>query len=47
MIGVQSTDWSEPLISPAEDAVKQFFLLFERGFNHYGRLVEPWEAPEG
>jgi ubiquinone/menaquinone biosynthesis C-methylase UbiE len=36
LIGVSSTDWSEPLISPPNAAVGQFFELFERGFKHYG-----------
>ena len=36
LIGVQSTDWTDPLISPADDAVKKFFELFEKGFNQYG-----------
>ena len=35
-VGVASTDWGEPLISPADTAVSQFFALFERGFNHHG-----------
>ena len=33
LIGVVSTDWAEPLISPPSDAVSLFFELFERGFN--------------
>ena len=36
LVGVISTDWSEPLISPPDQAVAQFFELFERGFNHHG-----------
>jgi len=36
LIGVASTDWVEPLISPADDAVTGFFELIERGFNHNG-----------
>jgi ubiquinone/menaquinone biosynthesis C-methylase UbiE len=35
-IGIINTDWGEPLISPPDDAVRQFFALFERGFNHHG-----------
>ncbi|MCH7624652.1 MAG: methyltransferase domain-containing protein [Chloroflexi bacterium] len=33
LIGVVSTDWAEPLISPSSEAVSLFFDLFERGFN--------------
>ena len=36
LIGVTSTDWGEPLVSPVDEAVGQFFVLIERGFNHYG-----------
>ncbi len=36
VVGAISTDWGEPLISPPSDAVRQFFQLFEQGFNHYG-----------
>ena len=36
LAGVASTDWVEPLISPADDAVGEFFALIERGFNHNG-----------
>ena len=36
LIGVMSTDWSEPLISPADASVGQFFALFERCFNYNG-----------
>jgi hypothetical protein len=32
-----STDWGEPLISPPDDAVRQFFALFERGVNHHSQ----------
>ncbi len=35
-VGVISTDWGEPLISPPDTAVRQFFELFERGFRHHG-----------
>jgi len=27
------TNWSEPLISPPDDALQHFFTLFERGFS--------------
>lgn len=33
VIGIVSTDWAEPLISPPSEAVSLFFELFERGFN--------------
>ena len=36
LIGVTSTDWAEPLVSPVEEAVGQFFALMGRGYNHYG-----------
>ena len=36
LVGIVKTDWGEPLISPPDDAVRQFFTLFERGFNHHG-----------
>jgi ubiquinone/menaquinone biosynthesis C-methylase UbiE len=36
IVGVVSTEWSEPLISPPDDALRHFFTLFERGFQHYG-----------
>jgi SAM-dependent methyltransferase len=36
LAGIINTDWGEPLISPPDDAVRQFFDLFERGFNHHG-----------
>ena len=36
VIGVHKTDWSEPLITPPSESIKQFFQLFERGFRHYG-----------
>ena len=36
LIGVSSSDWSQPLVSPAEEAFDQFFTLFERGFAHHG-----------
>ena len=34
--GIINTDWGEPLISPPDESVRQFFELFERGFNHHG-----------
>ncbi|PON17330.1 hypothetical protein C2W62_13760 [Candidatus Entotheonella serta] len=34
--GIIKTDWGDPLISPPDEAVRQFFELFERGFNHHG-----------
>ena len=36
LVGVVSTDWGEPLISPPDESVKQFFELFEKGFKHRG-----------
>ncbi len=33
---VVSTDWGDPMISPPDESVSQFFELFERGFNQYG-----------
>lgn len=36
LVGVVSTDWGEPLISPPDESVKQFFELFEKGFKHQG-----------
>ncbi len=36
LVGVVSTDWAEPLISPPSEAVSLFFELFERGFNRNG-----------
>ncbi len=36
LIGAISTDWSELLISPADESVRQFFELFERGFKRHG-----------
>ena len=36
LIGITSTDWAEPLVSPVEEAVGQLFALMERGYNHYG-----------
>ena len=35
-VGVVSTEWSQPLISPPSRDVEMFFELFERGFNDYG-----------
>jgi ubiquinone/menaquinone biosynthesis C-methylase UbiE len=40
LVGVVSTDWSAPLISPPDPAVHQFFALFERGFQHYGGSLQ-------
>ena len=36
LVGVVSTDWGEPLISPPDESVRQFFELFEKGFKHRG-----------
>lgn len=36
LVGVISTDWGEPLISPPNEALARFFELFEKGFNRYG-----------
>lgn len=36
LVGVVSTDWSEPLISPPDESVRQFFELFEKGFKRRG-----------
>ena len=36
LVGVVSTDWSEPLVSPPDESVRQFFELFEKGFRHRG-----------
>lgn len=36
LVGVTSTDWGDPLISPTDESVSRFFELFERGFNRYG-----------
>lgn len=36
LVGVISTDWGDPLISPTDESVSRFFELFERGFNRYG-----------
>ena len=35
-VGIINTDWGEPLISPPNDSMRQFFALFERGFTHHG-----------
>ncbi|MDH3601026.1 MAG: methyltransferase domain-containing protein [Candidatus Tectomicrobia bacterium] len=35
-VGIINTDWGEPLISPPDDSMRQFFELFERGFKHHG-----------
>jgi len=40
IVGVASTDWSEPLISPPDDALRHFFTLFERGFQHHGGSLQ-------
>jgi SAM-dependent methyltransferase len=36
LVGVASADWSDPLISPPDESVSQFFELFERGFRRHG-----------
>lgn len=36
LIGVLSTDWTDPLISPENEFLKSFFELFEQGFNRTG-----------
>ncbi len=36
LVAAICTDWGDPLISPANAAVRQFFDLFERGFNRQG-----------
>ena len=36
LVGIVNTDWGEPLISPPDESVQQFFALFERGFHHHG-----------
>lgn len=36
LVGVVSTDWGDPLISPVNASVSRFFEIFERGFNLYG-----------
>ncbi len=36
LAAIIKTDWGEPLISPPDEAVRQFFELFEKGFNHHG-----------
>ena len=36
LVAAICTDWGDPLISPVNRAVGQFFELFERGFNHHG-----------
>ncbi len=36
VVGIVNTDWGDPLISPSNDAVRQFFELFERGFKYHG-----------
>ena len=36
VVGVLSTDWAEPMISPANAHVSRFFEIFEAGFNDYG-----------
>lgn len=40
VVGVVSTDWGEPLISPPDDALRHFFTLFERGFQHHGGSLQ-------
>jgi len=40
IVGVVSTDWSEPLISPPDNALRHFFTLFERGFQHHGGSLQ-------
>jgi ubiquinone/menaquinone biosynthesis C-methylase UbiE len=40
IVGVVMTDWSEPLISPPDDALHHFFTLFERGFQHHGGSLQ-------
>ena len=40
IVGVVMTDWSEPLISPPDDALQYFFTLFERGFQHHGGSLQ-------
>jgi ubiquinone/menaquinone biosynthesis C-methylase UbiE len=40
LVGVTSTDWSAPLISPPDPALHQFFTLFERGFQHHGGSLQ-------
>jgi ubiquinone/menaquinone biosynthesis C-methylase UbiE len=39
-VGVSYSDWSEPLISPPDDALRHFFTLFERGFQHHGGSLQ-------
>jgi SAM-dependent methyltransferase len=36
IVGVSYSDWTEPLISPPDEALRHFFTLFERGFQHHG-----------
>jgi ubiquinone/menaquinone biosynthesis C-methylase UbiE len=40
IVGVVMTDWNEPLISPPDDALRHFFTLFERGFQHHGGSLQ-------
>ncbi len=35
-VGIINVDWGDPLISPPDESVRQFFALFEQGFKHHG-----------
>jgi ubiquinone/menaquinone biosynthesis C-methylase UbiE len=35
-VGIINTDRGEPLISPPDESVRQFFERLESGFNHHG-----------
>src|SRR2546430_12815483 len=40
IVGVVMTDWNAPLISPPDEALRHFFTLFERGFQHHGGSLQ-------
>src|SRR5881398_1940571 len=39
-VGVSYSDWREPLISPPDAALRHFFTLFERCFQHHGGSLQ-------